>query len=233
MAQVGRDNSARNETMASVKPGNVSNLGGAIRQLEEQLDRMVASNEALTQDLEVERKRRLDLEGQVEELREKLRQVQRKDANTDNLRGEVNQLNHERTRLAASVRQLTQRVSNEEQERKRQARLVPQLRVARDDAVEEILAVEAQFDRAMQVVVHLKAQLQATLDERTTLASRLRGLETQQGELRKERDALLADVEQSKAALDEIRRSLVDAFEGSPDAMPRMGPDGGRHGRGE
>lgn len=197
-------------------------LNGSIRQLEEQLERMVAANEALRQDLEAERHRRLGLEGQRDQLQDKLRLAESEHTDRENLLGEFEFLDRERTRLAAAVRQLTQRVTGEEQKRDKQARVIEQLRAARDEALEEIGAVESQFDRALQVVSHLQAQLAAVLDERDALAARLKAARVQLDELREERDALVAEVEQSKAALDEIRRSLVEAFDG-PGSSPGVG----------
>lgn len=205
----------------SDQSSDLSSLNGSIRQLEEQLERMVSANEALRQDLEAERSRRLGLEGQRDQLQDKLRLAESEDADRENLQGELDYLNRERARLAATVRQLTQRVSAEEEQRDKQVRALEQLRAARDESLEEILAVESQFDRALAVVTHLQAQLASALDERDTLAARLRAARVQLDELREERDALVAEVEQSKAALDEIRRSLVEAFDGGS-------PEGGR-----
>lgn len=202
----------------SRKTSDLSSLNGSIRQLEEQLERMVSANEALRQDLEAERSRRLALEGQRDQLQDKLRLTESDDADRENLLGELDYLNRERARLAATVRQLTQRVSAEEQKRDKQARALEQLRAARDEALEEILAVESQFDRALSVVTHLQAQLTSALEERDTLTARLRAARVQLDELREERDALVEEVEQSKAALDEIRRSLVEAFDHAPDS---------------
>lgn len=226
----GPDPGSESEMSArSGKVGDFSSLNGSIRQLEEQLERMVSTNEALRQDLDNERNRRLGLEGQRDQLQDKLRLAESEDATRENLLGELNYLNRERARLAATVRQLTQRVSTEEEKRDKQARALEQVRKARDESLEEILAVESQFDRALSVVTHLQAQLSSALDERDTLAARLRAARVQLDELREERDALVAEVEQSKAALDEIRRSLVEAFDGAPEARSNApnNPGGG------
>lgn len=220
MVSVGwQPNASRPESEMSSdsdKTGELGSLNGSIRQIEEQLERMLLANEALRQDLENERNRRLGLEDQRDQLRDKLRLAESEDANRENLLGELNYLNRERARLAAEVRQLTQRVAAEQDKRDKQARMLEQLRAARDESLEEVLAVESQFERALQVVTHLQAQLSSALDERDTLTARLRAARAQLDELREERDALIAEVEQSKAALDEIRRSLVEAFDGSP-----------------
>ena len=52
--------------------GEMNALTGMIRSLEDQLDRMLANNDALKTDLDGERKRRMELERTVEELRGRL-----------------------------------------------------------------------------------------------------------------------------------------------------------------
>ncbi len=198
----------------------VQTLTTVIRQLEDQLDQMMASNDALRKDQEDERVRNLSLTNKVEELHERLRRSEQQAVERENLLAEVKQLNQERARMAAAAREHVAKLKDMEQQRESELRMVERLRLAHADATEEVQSVEAQFERAMQIVSQTKAQLTIAREERDQLLSRLRATETQLGQLRQERDALSAEVEQSRTALDEIRRSLVDAClvstEGSP-----------------
>ena len=186
-------------------------LGSVIKELESQLDRVVALNEALKQDLEDERARRVDLESRLDELREQLRVAQAEVTGRENLAAEVSQLSHERTRLAASLRELTQKLGEAQQEARRQAELVERLRATRADALEEVESVESQFERAMNMVGQTKAQLAVVSEERDALGGRLRSTEEKLRQVAEERDVLAAEVDESRALLDEIRRSLADA----------------------
>jgi chromosome segregation ATPase len=192
--------------------GEMQTLTTVIRDFEDQLDRMMAVNEATKADLEEERKRRLSLQTRVDELQGSLRRAEQELTETEKLRAEVGHLHHERTRLAGMVRELTQRLEDAQKEQQRQSRLIERLRASRADALEEVTSVEAQFERAMQLVAHLRAQFAVATEERDTVVGRLKTNDETLRLLQQERDALVTEVEQSRAALDEIRRSLVDSF---------------------
>lgn len=189
----------------------VHTLTTVIKQLEEQLDQVMAANDALRKDQEDERARNLGLQSKVEELHERLRRSEREVVDRENLLAENKHLNQERARLAASERELGAKLRDMEQQRESELRLVERVRAAHADAVDEVQSVEAQFERAMQVASQTRAQLTLVSEERDQVVLRAKALEAQLGQLRQERDALLSEVEQSRAALDEIRRSLVDA----------------------
>jgi uncharacterized coiled-coil DUF342 family protein len=189
----------------------VHTLTTVIKQLEEQLDQMMAANDALRKDQEDERARNLTLQSKVDELHDRLQRSEKQVVDKENLVAEVKHLNLERARLGASERELGAKLADMEQQRDRELRLVERLRAAHVDAVDDVQSVEAQFERAMQLVAQTRAQLTIAGEERDQLGLRAKAQEAQVAQLRQERDALLAEVEQSRAALDEIRRSLVDA----------------------
>jgi chromosome segregation ATPase len=190
-----------------------------IKDLEQQLDRMIAINDALTGDLEAERKRRVDLESNVDELKERLRHEQDEVTTKDGLRAEISHLSNERSRLTASVRELGQKLSEVEQESRKQAASIKRLQAGRADALEEVQAVEAQFERSMQMVTDARAQLMVLQEERDALKGQLKGLEDRLGRANDERDDLLDEVEESRSALSEIRRSLADVVVVSTGAL--------------
>jgi uncharacterized coiled-coil DUF342 family protein len=201
--------SARSAPAPSVAK-EVHTLATVIKQLEGQLDQMMVTNEALRKDHLDERTRRLALEVKVDELNEKLRRSERMVADKENLLAEVKHVNRERVRLAASARELGERLKELTEQKDADLRKVERLRAAHTDAIEEVQSVEAQFERAMQVVAQTRAQLAIACEERDQHQLRAKTIDTLLGELRQERDALVTEVEQSRAALDEIRQSLVD-----------------------
>jgi chromosome segregation ATPase len=188
----------------------VHTLTKVIKQLEEQLDQMMATNEALRKDLQDERARRLAVEEKADELHATLRRTERQAADKDNLLAEVKHVNQERARLGSSARELGEQVKRLVEQQEADAKKIERLRAAHMDALEEVQSVEAQFERAMQVIVQTRAQLSIACEERDQQSVRARSAEALLNELRQERDALVAEVEQSRAALDEIRQSLVD-----------------------
>jgi len=203
------------------------NLTGMIRELEDQLDRMISANEALKQDLDDERRRRLALEQVVEDLREDLSRAESEAAGKESVIAELEHLSHERSRMAAQLRDLEERLGRADHDGRAQGALVERLKAARGDALEEVESVEAQFERAMQMVAEARAQLTIALEERDALEGRLELSDRKLAETTGERDALLSEVDQSRAALDDIRRSLTDVVMVSADALADDAPPGG------
>jgi chromosome segregation ATPase len=197
-------------------------LGSVIKDLEGQLDRLMSVNETLKQDLDVERQRRVELQGRVAQLQDELLGAQREIVDNENLAAEVAQLNQERARLAGAIRELEQQLSDARRERDRQQELIQRLRGSRADALEEVQSVESQFERAMQVVAQAKAELTIMTEERDALGGRLRVAEERLQQVEEERDVLVAEVDESRALLDEIRRSLVDACVVSTGTLPEQ-----------
>ncbi len=188
----------------------VHTLATVIKQLEGQLDQMMATNEALRKDLHEERTRRLALDAKVDELNEKLRRAEKMASDKENVLSEVKVVNAERARLAASARELGERLTELTKQRDAEAKKVERLRAAHGDAIEEVQSVESQFERAMQLVAQTRSQLAIACEERDQHHQRAKTIDTLLAELRQERDTLVTEVEQSRAALDEIRQSLVD-----------------------
>lgn len=183
-------------------------LTDVIRDLEDQLDRMMATNDALKQDLEQERKHRSELETRLETVKETLRKSEQEAIGKEGLSAEVSHLKQERTRLSATLREVTLEVEQRDEELKRHSTLVNQLRAARADTIEELGSVESQFERAMQMVAEAKAQILILNEERDALRGRVALTEDKYRQALRERDALVEEVHESRAALDDISRSL-------------------------
>jgi chromosome segregation ATPase len=189
----------------------VQTLSRMIKDLEDQLERMLAINDAIEKDLSKEQQRRVELERTVEELEKKMVEKEQESANLEDLQTEVSHLTNERARLAATIEELGRQLSATEQENRKLARQAERQRVEREDAQEELESVEAQFNRAMEMVTDLRTRLAVFGEERDALKGRLRLAEEKVAQLETERDSLLTEVDESKQALEEIRRSLVDA----------------------
>jgi chromosome segregation ATPase len=189
----------------------VQSLTTAITELERQLERVVASNDALRADLEEERSRRLLVEGKLEELRGELVHKEQEVGDREALLSEIAHLHAERGRLAGSERELSEQLAAARQERDGLARKVERLVVSRQEALEEVQTVEAQFERAMRVADQTRAQAIAACEDRDALRAELHALEKRNASLVSERDALISEVELSRRALDEIRSSLLAA----------------------
>jgi chromosome segregation ATPase len=102
-------------------------------------------------------------------------------------------------------------VQRQEEERREQGKLLERLHATRTDLTEELASVESQFERAMSMVSQLRTRLGAAQDEMDSLHQQMRAANERLDLMEDERGSLLHEVDQSRAALDEIRRSLADA----------------------
>ena len=205
------DRESRSEPASALPHGTVQALAGMIRELEVQLDRMFEINGTLERELEGERGRRREAERRCDELTEALRRGEEAALAREGLAADNGELRQERARLARTVDDQRQALAAAEAERADHAATVERLRAGRTDALEELRLVETQFERAMDMVADLKARLAIVTEEQDGLRGRIKLVEARAAEAEAERDALLAEVEESRSALEDIRRSLVDA----------------------
>ena len=201
----------------------VQSLSRMIKDLEKQLERTLAINEALERDLGREKQATLRVEQERNRLEERVDQFEREVATIEDLRAEIGHLGHERARLAATIEELGKQLAETEQENRKLDLRAERLRAERDDAHEELESVELQFGRAMEIVDDLRSRVATFAEERESLIGRLKTLETQLKLTEDQRDALKHEVEESSRALDEIRRQIAEACAVSQDYYQQPG----------
>jgi len=189
----------------------VHTLSRMIRDLEKQLERMLEINEALEKDLDREKKKTARAEQERDRLQEKVGRMEQELATLDDLRAEISHLGQERVRLAAIIEEAGKQAVEAEHQNRKLERTAERMRAERDDALEEVQSLEAQFDHAMEMVADLKTRVATFAEERDALAGRLKVVEAQLGVVEDQRDTLKAEVDESRRALDEIRRQVADA----------------------
>ena len=199
------------EGTASVTKGTVHALSDMIKDLEEQLDRMIGINRALEKELEQERARGVKLERSGKELMHNLRRAEQENVGREDLQAQLSQLNGERSRLTREVEDLTQKLETAEGENRKTDAAAKRLHAGREDALEELQSIEAQFERAMKMVASLKTRVSVLGEDCETLRLKLRSGDDNLRQAESERDVLLAEVDESRTALEDIRRSLVEA----------------------
>ncbi len=202
------------EGTASVAKGTVHALSDMIKDLESQLDRMIGINRALEKELEQERSRGAKLERRGKELMQNLRRAEQENVGKEDLRAQLAQLNGERSRLTREVEEKTRELEAAERESHTAEGAAKRLRTGRADALEELGSIEAQFERAMKMVASLKTRVSVLGEDCEALRLKLRTGGDNLRQVENERDALLAEVDESRTALEDIRRSLVEACGG-------------------
>ena len=188
-------------------------LTSMIRELEEQLDRVIETNAELRRDLEQERSTRQERQAKVDDLRDRLERSEREAAANESISAEAARLHEERAEMAETVRDLRERLANAQDAARHQAKLVERYRAGHENGIDEVRSVEAQFERAMEMVAEAAAKVVMVQEERDAALGRMRLMEEHLRAAQQEQDDLLHEVEESRGALDEIRRSLSSAID--------------------
>lgn len=189
----------------------VQTLSQMIKDLEKQLENMLEVNEALERDLEKEKKKTADIAEERDALKDQVKQTEEEIISFEDLRAEVGHLGNERSRLAAMIEELGQQLADAAQENMKLDRTAERMRVERDDAIEELQSVEVQFDRAMEMATDLKARVITLAEERDELVGQIKVAQSQLQMTEEQRDSLRSEVDESRKALEEIRREVADA----------------------
>jgi chromosome segregation ATPase len=195
----------------SVSSDTVQTLSRMIKDLEEQLDRMLEINESLEREVQEERRRRAELEQALRERDKALEQADQDSAAVEDLRAQVAHLEGDRARLAASIEEIGRQLAGAEGENRKLVQGAERVRTERDDMLEELQTIETQFNHAMEMVGDLRTRLTVLGEERDAFKGRLKVMDEKLRATEEERDALLAEVDESRKALEEIRRSLAEA----------------------
>ena len=109
------------------------------------------------------------------------------------------------------IEEFGHQLADSEKENRKLDRVSERMRAERDDSLEELQSVEAQFDRAMDIVADLRSRLATLGEERDALVARTKVVESQLQMVEEQRNSLKLEVDDSRKALDEIRRQVAEA----------------------
>jgi len=188
----------------------VTGVAQMLHDLEAQLVKVMSVNEALEKELGAARETARATERQRAELADRLARREQEGATVDDVRAEVLHLQRERRELVERLDATKDEKLRFDAEQAKAQREVERLTTARDDAVEEARCLEAQFARAMQAVAELRTKVEDLTQQRDTLAARIRVLEGDLGVATESGEALRLELEESKKAIEEIRRSILE-----------------------
>jgi len=188
----------------------VGGVAQMLRDLEAQLARVMTINETLEKELQESRNAGRALAKERDDLAARLVRTEAEGGTIDDVRGEVLALQRER-------RQLVERLdAAEEQGRKAAAQLhgvdqkTERLVIERDEALEEVRCLEAQFGRAAEALLDLRKKNEDFAAQREQLAGRIRTLEGELGGATERGEELRAELEESRNAIEELRRSILE-----------------------
>ncbi|HEY3357054.1 MAG TPA: hypothetical protein VGQ83_27640 [Polyangia bacterium] len=188
----------------------VTGVAQMLHDLEAQLVKVMSVNEALETELGAAREAARGAERQRGELADRLARLEQEGATVDDVRAEVLHLQRERRDMAERLDQAEDRRLKLESELRQRERDAERVAAERDDAVEEARCIEAQLGRAMQAVGELRGRVEDLTQQRDQLAGRIRVLEGELGVATESGEALRLELEESKRAIEDIRRSILE-----------------------
>jgi chromosome segregation ATPase len=206
----GRSEASRAGAHGSQLKDVVGGVAQMLRDLEAQLAKVMEVNATLEKELLEARAGVRKVERERDELAERLGRMEAEGGTLDDVRGELLALQRERRQLAERL-EAAEEQARQAEDRLRQADLrIERMAAERDDALEEVQCLEIQFSRASTAVLELRQKYEDLIVQRDQLTARIRGLEGEVGAAAEERDELRLELEESRNAMEEIRRSLVE-----------------------
>jgi chromosome segregation ATPase len=191
----------------------VQALSEMIKDLERQLDQLLAINQAVEKERDTERKLRIQAQEKLTAgLEDAAERADRNAMDAQALRSETAALQDERMRLSTEVEHLKREHNKQNEELEDLRRQLGQLRGSREDTLAELQTLESQFERAMKIITEQKVAAQVLDEERKDLTGRIKLLQERLNELESENASLTSESEESRRTLAVIRRSLTEAY---------------------
>ncbi len=189
---------------------SVAGIYEMVKDLEVQLNHMITINEAAERDLESSRRAVRDLERERDQLLRKLEQA-KLDAQTSlELRDELRHMTRENERLAEQLRAAEAKAQAWQEKRGELSARLARAQSEREEANEEVECLEAQLAEVRRYIEKLRTELNAARETRQHEARKTELVESRLHVVTEERDALRQELNESRAALEEIRRSIMD-----------------------
>ena len=189
----------------------IHELSKVIDELKEQLTQHIKLNEALESDLDRAESAIKESAEEREMLMKRIHALAGEKRLYEESRRDLEQITRERDTLAEKVHDLGKMLAISEQRVLETGKLIDRFRNERNDATGEINCLDSQFARAMKVIEELRHELSDTKNENEALTSRLDFAERQKQVLTSQRDALKEEIADTRNALEEIRRNILDA----------------------
>lgn len=189
---------------------SVAGLYEMVKDLEVQLNHMISINEAGERDLEVARRGQRDLEKERDTLQRRIEQAEQDAQSSAELRDELRYSTTENERLIEQLDAKDAKGERWEQERKL---LGGKLAVAHSeitDLREEVDCLEAQLGQAGKHIESLRETISRSRDASVQQTRRAELVEERLRLVTDERDAMKRELNESRSALEEIKRSIMD-----------------------
>ena len=189
---------------------SVKGLYDMVKDLEVQLNHMISINEAAERDLDAARRTHRALEKEKGELLRKIEKMELDAQSGADLREEARHMAQENERLVERLRAVEEELERQKGQRTDFGAVVAQLKKERSDLREEIECQEAQLLQATDYIKAVREELAKARESRERETRKVELIEQRLHVVAEERDALKRELNESRAALEEIKRSIMD-----------------------
>ncbi len=189
---------------------SVAGIYDMVKDLEVQLNHMVSINEAADRDLEATRRSLRDIEKERDELLLQMERMKMDAQSSTDLREELRHMTRENERLIEQMRSSETKTEAWERRREEMKSEVGEAELEVSDLREEVECLEAQVSQAAEYIDTLRGEITATRDARQQQTRKVDLIEQRLQVVTEERDALRQELNESRSALEEIRRSIMD-----------------------
>ena len=189
---------------------SVKGLYEMVKDLEVQLNHMVSINEAAERDLEAARRSQRSLEKERGDLMRKIEKMELDAQSGADLKEELRHMTHENERVVEELRKATEDAARQKQQSTDSGSLIAQLHKEGADLREEIECLEAQLSQATQYMQALREDSAKIREARERETRKVELVEQRLHVVTEERDALKQELNESRSALEEIKRSIMD-----------------------
>ena len=189
---------------------SVAGIYEMVKDLEVQLNHMITINEAGERELESARKAQRQLEAERNELKRRVDKMGLDAQSSAELREELRHMTRENERLVEQMRAAQAQAQRLQQARDQVVSGTARLQSERDELAEEVDCLEAQMDETEKVLQRQRTELLRAREARQQQTLRIELIEQRLHVVTDERNALRQELNESRSALEEIKRSIMD-----------------------
>lgn len=189
---------------------SVAGIYDMVKDLEVQLNHMVSINEAADRDLEATRRSLRDIEKERDELLLQMERMKRDAQSSGDLREELRHMTRENERLIEQMRSSETKTEAWERRRDEMKSEAGEAEMEVTDLQEEVECLEAQISQAAEYIDTLRGDIMSIRDARQQQTRKMDLIEQRLQVVTEERDALRQELNESRSALEEIKRSIMD-----------------------
>ena len=190
---------------------SVSDLSVVVGELTSQVVHLIKVNQALEADIAAIENGKEDEDEQCKKLSDKLKKMEEDSSSLQDMKSELEQLRRERNALTGRVNDLDQALTASEQRLVELGRLLDKFRAERNDANAEAACVDSQLARAIKVIEEQRYDLAARQNTIDDQESQIELLQKQLTRAINQRNNFQVELKESKSALEEVHRSIVEA----------------------